>query len=192
MLMYHNNMIRNCHIGSFKYSLLFTVLWLGACASHLPETIKNPPDNNPDFQRVQSNTEKYLSHNVRWGGSIVDIKNQKNGSQLSIVTFPLTDQGKPIITSSSSGRFIAVSDEFLEPTVYTKDRIVTVVGSVTGSEMRNIGEFPYKYILIKMKHHYLWPVENKSNYDDYPPDFWWYDPWYPGYPYYPYYYPHRH
>ena len=166
-------------------------MWLSACSSHIPETVKKPPDNNPAFLLVQTDIEKYRSEKVRWGGRIVDIKNQKNGSELSIVTFPLTDQGKPIINTNSSGRFIAISGQFLEPTVYTKDQQITVVGSVLGTETRNIGEFPYKYILIQMEHHYLWPVENISHYDDYPPDFWWYDPWYPGYPYHPY-YPYRH
>jgi len=192
MLLYHLKMDRKYHIDNFKYSLLFAVLWLGACSSHLPDTIKNPPLDNPDFRQVQTNTEKHLSQKVRWGGSIVDIKNRKNTSLLSIVAFPLSSQSKPIITSSSSGRFIALRDEFLEPTVYTKDRVITVVGPVLGTDTRNIGEFPYKHIVIQMKHHYLWPVESNSHYDNYPADFWWYDPWYPGYPYYPYHYPHRH
>ncbi|MCW8855423.1 MAG: Slp family lipoprotein [Gammaproteobacteria bacterium] len=184
-------MIRNCHIGSFTFGLFIATLLLSACSSHVPETIKTSPDNNPDFQQVQTNIEKHLSQKVRWGGNIVDIKNRKNESQLSIVAFPLSDNGKPILDKNSHGRFIAVSEKFLEPTVYTKDRQITVVGSVLGLETRNIGEFPYKHILIKMDHHYLWPVENINNYQDYPPDFWWYDPWYPWYPYHPY-YPHRY
>ena len=154
-MLYHLKIDRKYHIDNFKYSLLFAVLWLGACSSHLPDTIKNPPLDNPDFRQVQTNTEKHLSQKVRWGGSIFDIKNQKNGSQLSIVAFPLSKQGKPNINTNSSGRFIAISEEFIEPTVYSKDRIITVVGSVLGTETRNIGEFPYKHVLIKMEHHYL-------------------------------------
>ena len=184
-------MNRNCHIGSFISGLFIATLQLSACSSHIPETIKTPPENNPDFQQVQTNIEKYQSRKVRWGGSIVDIINRKNESQLSIVAFPLTDNGKPILDKNSHGRFIAISENFLEPTVYNKDRQITVVGSILGLETRDIGEFPYKHILIKMDHHYLWPVESRNNYPDYPPDFWWYDPWYPWYPYHPY-HPYRY
>ena len=169
-----------------KYSLFFTGLLLTACASSIPETIRQAPADNPDIQQVQKQPENFISKQVRWGGIIVDIQNRPDSSQLSIVAFPLTKYGEPAINDNSLGRFIAITDEFLEPTVYIKDRQITVVGEISGSETKNIGEFSYPHVVIKIKHHYLWPVEQKTSYDDYPPPYWWYDPWYPWYPYYPY------
>jgi len=192
MLMYHIVMGRNCHTGRFIYSLLVITSWLTGCSSHIPEIIKTAPPNNPALQQVYANTNNYLSQKVRWGGKIVDTQNLKTGSQLSIVAFPLNNQGKPIVNGNSSGRFMAITNDFLEPMVYSNDRHITVIGRVLRTETHNIGDFPYKHVMIQIDHHYLWPVEEQNSYANYPPDFWWYDPWYPWYPYHPHYYPHRY
>jgi outer membrane lipoprotein len=140
---------------------------------------------------VRGHVENFISQKVRWGGVILHTENKDNASRLTIVAFPLNDDGEPNISDQSTGRFIAVVDAFLEPTVYSSERSVTVTGRVLKSETRAIGEFPYEYPVIQVEHYYLWPVKEEPDYRDYPP-YWWYDPWYPFYPYYYPYYPHPH
>jgi len=152
---------------------------LNACSSSIPDTIKTPLPDRLTLQQVQNQPDAYKSKPVRWGGVIVDIQNMKKLSQLNIIAFPLTKSAKPDTTQPSPGRFIATSNDFLDPAIYTKDRHITVNGIISGSETIKIGDYPYPYIKIDIRQHYLWPVERINRLDDYPPDYWWYDPWYP-------------
>lgn len=172
------------------------MLMLAACSSFVPPEIKQPLPGSPDITQVRANAEAYLSQQVRWGGVILDIENKGESSELSIVAFPLNEDGEPQVSDQSSGRFIAVVDTFLEPLVYSRDRVITVKGNLLRTETRVVDEFPYQYPVVQVAFHYLWPVQEEPDYSDYPP--YWYDPWYPYYPYYyPYYAPyyprhHRH
>jgi outer membrane lipoprotein len=161
------------------------ILLVCACSSNVPLEIKQPLDGSPGVAQVRDHADDYLSQKVRWGGVIVNTQNKDNTSRLVIVAFPLNDDGEPRVSDQSSGRFIAIADEFLEPLVYSSDREITVVGTLQGTETLDIGEFPYQYPVVKVEHSYLCPVKQEPDYRDYPP-YWWYDPW----PYYPYYYPY--
>lgn len=168
------------------------LLLIPACSSNVPETIKTPITQSPDLGRVHANPESFLSSKVRWGGTILQTDNLNVGSRVIIVAHTLKDNGEPVLSDNSPGRFIAVIKDFLEPTVYTKDRLLTVTGNITGHELIKVGDYPYQYPVVTVDQYYLWPVKPKLDDDDYPP-YWW-DPWYYPYPYYPYhpYYPHTH
>jgi outer membrane lipoprotein len=164
------------------------VMMVTACSSHIQPEIKQPMEGSPGVAQVRGHVDDYRSQKVRWGGVIVNTENKDNSSQLLIVAFPLDDDGEPQVSDQSTGRFIAIVDEFLEPMVYSSERMITVVGTVLRAETLDVGEFPYEYPVVQVEHSYLWPVREDLDYRDYPP-YWWYDPWYPYYPYYYPYYP---
>lgn len=168
---------------------LFAVILLSSCSSHIPTVIKQELEAAPELGQVRADSNRFISDKVRWGGVIVNIENKDSISRLTIVAFPLSSDGEPNSSAQSSGRFIAVVDTFLEPTVYTTDRAVTIIGNLLKSETSNIGEFPYVYPVVQAEHYYLWPVKQEPGYYDYPPPYW-YDPWYPYYPFYSPYYSH--
>lgn len=171
------------------YTVAITMLIaLSACSSHIPTVISNPATPSPDLTQVQSSPEDYLSKELRWGGIILGIENKKDTSQLTIIAYPLSDNGEPQISKQSTGRFIAIINGFLEPTIYAAERKMTFVGNLLKTETQKIGEFDYKHPVIQVAHYYLWPAETDYDEANYPP-YWWHDPWY--HPYYPY-YPHRH
>ena len=146
-------------------------------------------ENSPTIKMARTNTDDYISQKVRWGGVILNTENKHESSWLTIIAFPLKDNGEPIISDQSRGRFIAIVDQFLEPLVYSSERQITVKGNLLRTEIQNIGEFPYEYPVVQVEHAYLWPVLPEPAYTDYPP-YWWYDPWYdPYYPYFPHPYP---
>jgi len=95
----------------------------------------------------------------------------------------LNGDGEPKVSDQSTGRFIAIVDKFLEPTVFTREREITVTGKVLRMETINVGEYAYEYPVIQVEHYHIWPVREDPVYINYPP-YWWYDPWYP-YPYFP-------
>lgn len=166
-------------------------LLLSACASSVPLQIRQAPADDPSLDEVLAEPAAYASRQVRWGGVILETENRADTTAVSVLALPLGSTGRPKVSDDSPGRFIAIVPAFLDPTVYDKDRRVTVSGTLSGSETRKVGEFPYRYPVVEVQHYYLWPVEPKlpPRYRDpwwYDP--WWYDPWYyGGYPYRPHY-----
>jgi outer membrane lipoprotein len=164
-----------------------SIMLISACSSHIPPEIRQAVDDAPDVAQVRQQAEAYMSQKVRWGGVILNTENKQNTSWLTVIAFPLSDNGEPQVSDKSPGRFIAIIDEFVEPLVYSHDRKITVTGNLLRSETLKVGEFPYEYPVIQVDHYYLWPaVQEPPDINYYP--YWWYDPWY--YPYYPGYYPY--
>ena len=177
-------------IKSIIFPGCFTILLLGsACSSKIPPEIKQAVAGSPDVAQVRRQADAYVSQKVRWGGVIHETENKQNSSKLIIVAFPLSEDGQPLNSDQSPGRFIAIVDEFLEPHVYSQEREITVTGQLVQSETLKVGEFSYEYPVVKVEHYYLWPARSEPVYIDYPP-YWWHDPYYP-WPY-PYYYPRHH
>ncbi len=166
---------------------LLLIVTMSACSSHIPAVIQQPIEGAPAIGEVRDKADVYIAQRVRWGGVILDTENKPDNSSLTIVAFPLNDDGEPQVSDHSSGRFIAIVDEFLEPLVFSREREITVIGKLLETQTLDVGEFAYDYPMIEVEHYYIWPVKEDPVYDDYPP-YWWYDPWYP-YPY--YHYPHH-
>ena len=179
-------------ITNYSVILLLPLL-LGACASQVPQVIREAPADSPPLEQVRGHTGDYLGRQVRWGGTIIETGNREDATWLTILARPLSKSGEPGSGDDSAGRFIAIVPGFLDPKVYAPDRRVTVSGTVLRSEAGKVGEFPYTYPVVQAKDWYLWPVETVQPYSyGYPG---WYDPWYyrPWYgPWYPYDYPYRH
>jgi len=173
-------------------SCLLSTLLLASCASQVPVNIRQAPPNNPLLDEVRDNAVSFQSRQVRWGGEILQLDNRENATVLSVLARPLSKDGEPRSTDSSQGRFIAHIPIFIDPKVYTMGREVTVRGTVAGIETRQVGEYPYTYVVVKATDWYLWPEAVQ-----YPADYyrwWYYDPWiyhpWYGYPY--YHHPHHY
>ena len=98
------------------YSMwLVFVMTLSACSTHIPPVIKQPLEGAPTIGEVRDKSAAYRTQTVRWGGIILDTENKQDGSSLIVVAFPLDDDGEPQVSDQSTGRFIALADEFLKP-----------------------------------------------------------------------------
>ncbi len=169
--------------------LLSAVLALSACATYVPERIKTAPAGNPSVGEVRSNPDRFVGSEVRWGGTIAEVRNRADETLVQIVARELTDSGKPIVGDRSSGRFVARIDGFLDPVVYREGRRLTITGEVIGTRTEQVGEYPYRFPVVEVDTSYLWPRETATpGYPRYYDPFW-YDPWYPYRPFgpWPYY-----
>ena len=167
------------------YLLVISTL-LTACASQIPRPVRETPVG-PNIDVVRGNVQQYLGTQVRWGGSIVAVENRPADTLLEIVARPLQAYGRPAEQGESTGRFLAHYNGFLDPTIYTKGRSITIVGKLTGEEQRPIDKYTYVFPVVAVEHYYLW--EPLPRVPAYPPPYF-YDPWSP-YPY-PYQWRHRH
>lgn len=166
---------------------------LTGCATQAPAPISTIPANNLSVAEVRTDPARFKNSEVRWGGMITGVENQPSQTLIEVVGQELSSDGRPLKESSSSGRFIASFPGFVDPLVYSSGRMLTVVGALAGETTRPIGEYPYSFPIVAVTSSYLWPVEVETpRYPNYPPPWWYYDPW-PPYPrpYAPHYPPYR-
>lgn len=158
-------------------------LLLAGCAAQAPPFVREVPPDNPVLARVSVDLSAYVGRRLRWGGSIEQLENHAQETWLEIVERPLDDSGQPRLSDQSGGRFIAKISGFLDPVIYTRGRDITVTGSVEGDSSRKIGDFDYRFVVVKVAAAHLWPLLIPAPAMYYDP--FWYDPWYP-------YWPRRH
>jgi len=158
--------------------LFLVIIVLSGCVSQVPILIKTPPTPDPEFHQVKQSIKTFQNQDVRWGGKIISVENKHDSTWIEILASPLNSYGEPSSSSNYEGRFIARIDGFLDPEHYSKDRKLTVFGTIDTEFVRRIDEHPYNYPLVSTKEYYMWPEYRPYRYSD---------PYY-----YPYYYGYRH
>lgn len=169
-----------------KWFLFISILFLHAC-SNLPANIKNPPNVDIQLHHV-TNSNNYQNYPVRWGGTIIDVENNANETKIQILFYPLNYYGRPKLNNPSSGRFLTISKQFLDPAIYAKGTEITVVGTLQGTLEKMIGKKIITEPIVAIDSHYVWPQYPKNYYrsiDCYSNRYRY--PYYRYYPYYPYY-----
>lgn len=173
-------------------TVLGCALLLSACAtSPIPKPLRQAAQGQPAFEIIRQNPDGYRGRTVVWGGTIVQTHNLPDLSEVEILQRPLDrSDDSPTDTDQSQGRFIARCPGFLDPSLYSKDRDVTVAGTVIGRESRPLGQTQYPYVLVTCEAIHLWPNRPSTPFYYYPPP--WYGPWWwygwPGFG--PYWYPY--
>ena len=158
---------------------------IAGCATGVPEPIRSAPESAPSLAQVRDAPDEHEQARVRWGGEIVEVRNEADGTWLEVVERPLRRPGEPRDADASEGRFLARVDGFLEPATYAPGRRITVAGGIDGEVSGTIGDYRYDYPVVAVEAHHLWPQQldpaprARRHYHD--P--WRCDPWYghPGY-----------
>ena len=158
---------------------LLTAFLLSACSSNVPTLIRQAPADQPRLQAVLAQAGQYRNARVRWGGEIVRVDNLRQSTLIEILARPLTSDGEPL-PAQGEGRFIARFPGFVDPMRYPKERALTVTGTLAEAISRDIGAFSYRYPVVDVIAHHLWPEPVR-----YPPPGYLWDP----YPWYPFHHP---
>lgn len=151
---------------------ILIVTGLTACSS-IPEKIKQAPASNITPDEARQRPQDFQDQSIRWGGEVIQIENKPTLTQIIILAKPLDKDGQPASNKTHYGRFIAQIERFIEPSLYTPGRDVTVTGTFSGIIEQMVGEYPYRYPTVAVDTIYLWPLPVEPA-----PDYW-YDPWYP-------------
>lgn len=170
-----------------RFGILLFILLISGCATNVPQAIREAPPGNPLPAQVRAEPQRFIGQPVRWGGTIAEVRNREDETWVQVVARKLGDDGRPEFDDRSLGRFIARFEGFADPAVFAEGRLLTVAGTVTGTELMEIGEYDYRFPVVAVETYRLWPVERTVYYDPWWHDpFWPYDPWYPhfGYPFY--------
>ena len=161
-------------------------LIIPGCTRVISEQSRRMVDTNADFLQVRDNLDKFIGKHIMLGGRIAGVKNSPEGTVIEIVQFDLTDNGAPIDSFISAGRFLATSSDFLDAMIFRKGMLITLVGEIKGRRTQRLDEMEYIYPVIAMREWYLWPGSDWEKSGYYPPQAPMYDPYYYGYGFEPY------
>lgn len=171
-------------LNRFHWFLLLSLLiLLPGCAHVISEDLRANADPSLTFSQVHKDPNIYKDKFVVWGGEIIETVNQKDKTTLiEVFQRPLGRRGEPEVTLVSEGRFLILSEKYLDPYIFQKGRKITVAGEILGEKTKPIGEMDYRYTLLSCKQLYLWPYDNYLPYPFIYDPWSHYDPW-RGYPY---------
>lgn len=165
-------------------SIVFMTIMIG-CAPVISRQIREQANPAITFKDVFESPLKYKGQIIILGGVIISAKNTSEGTLLEILQRPLGFRGEPKDVDRSEGRFLALSSQYLDVAIYSRNRLVTIAGEIYGQKKMSLNGIEYPYPLLHIKEIYIWPeLDYLRPYPYYP------YPYY--YPYRPYYYLHRY
>lgn len=161
---------------TLKTVLIGLSLCLGACTSS--KAIRTPVADSPNIEQARTNQD--TGKIVRWGGTIVAVKNKADHTLIEIVERPLTRFGTPKISTETGGRFFAKTPEFIDPENIKSKQSITVSGTLVDYTQAMIGDHDYLYPVVEINEYKIWP-QNQARYNRrYQRSFYepyWYDPY---------------
>ena len=162
---------------------ILIAIFAGSC-SVISQDIRTESIPPVDLKILLQEPNKYKGDTVILGGYILETDNLTDQTIIKVLQAPLGARDEPKSRDYSEGRFIVSQKGFLDPEIYSKDRKITVAGTVVGSVVEKVNEFSHPYLKIQSHEIYLWPKDQ-----EYPPAPY-YEPWFYPYPF--YWYPYRH
>ncbi len=133
--------------------LILAAIALAGC-SVLSKSVMEGADRDITADAVQTNPEAFIGKKVVWGGLVLNSENLEKVTEIEVLETELSFDERPK-DGSSRGRFIIQSPGYLDTTIYSKGKKITVAGTVKGVERRKIGKMDYPYPIIS-------PIEVKA------------------------------
>ncbi len=139
-------------------SMAGLLLNIAGCARPFPSRITDQVDRRITYADLNKDPEGYKGKWVMFGGTIVALRTERDGrAYLEILQKPVDSEGRPYYRSDESGgRFLAVSNEFLDPAIFQRGRSITVVGEVVGQSVKPLQGITYRYPLLAVQAVHLW------------------------------------
>jgi outer membrane lipoprotein len=172
----------------YLFSLLLgSILTLAGCTPIISEQSRKLINSDASFKTIKERPDDYIGKNIMVGGRIADTRNRADGAELEIVQFELTSQSYPEDTFISYGRFLATNSSFMDPLIFKRGMLITLVGELKGKRTLRLDDMDYTYPVISLREWYLWPEsEPDRNCTTYPAPLQEYNPYNFGFGYEPF------
>lgn len=164
--------------------LIFMAIIIAGC-SVFPKSITSDVNRSVTLEQVQANPAQYTGQKVLWGGIILNTENLEKYTQIEVLESELSFDERPY-NGTSRGRFLIQSPGYLDTNIFAKNKRVSVVGTVKGTQAGTIGKMEYLYPVIEPLDVRVFepqPARSEYEYPYYPHM---YGPYYPYSPFYPY------
>jgi outer membrane lipoprotein len=136
--------------------LLIATLVIIGCARPFSDGALSKVNKGISFSELKKDPEKYKGAWLMLAGIIVTAKNTKEGTLIEILQRPVDSDGRPLQTDATEGRFLVLTDQFLDNTVYHRGRELTVIAEVVGRRELPLDDILYQYPLLTIKELSLW------------------------------------
>lgn len=141
-------------------AVLCITLLLAACATTPPIDLKGADIALTPGEAV-ANIDSARGRRVAWGGTIVQTRNFKDTTEIEVLGYPLDNSARPETDANARHRFLVVRAGYLESADYRSGRLVTAVGTVTGTRKGLVGEAAYVYPVLQAEELHLWPIDER-------------------------------
>jgi outer membrane lipoprotein len=139
------------------------ILVMFGCATGISRETRSQVTYKGTFGALQKAPDKHRGETVMLGGRVVETKGSQASSEITVLQLPLDTSNRPKDSDQSGGRYIVRTKQFLDPAIYQAGSLLTVVGRVTGSEVRSIGGFQYVYPLVEAIEIKPWPAKGRKS-----------------------------
>ncbi|NJD90407.1 MAG: hypothetical protein FIA91_02655 [Geobacter sp.] len=129
---------------------------INGCTPIFSEQTRKMINTDASFKAVKAAPENYIGKTIMLGGRIANVTNSADGSYLEIVQFDLTSSSFPEDSFLSYGRFLAATESFLDPLVFRRGALISLVGEIKGKKSQRLENMDYTYPLLQMRDWYLW------------------------------------
>lgn len=150
---------RNCKMIK-KVFVLISVMVLSSCAPVISSEILRLADQQITFQELTKDPEQYRGKIVVIGGRILTSSVEDGTTWIQVLQQPLGWQHKPTATDVSYGRFLIHFNEYRDPEMFRKDRLITVAGEIEGKKIRLIDQLTYTYPVVTPREFHIWKPED--------------------------------
>ena len=127
------------------------------CATGISQQSRSKVTYAGTFSDLQKTPDAYMGEVIMLGGKILETNISSTLSELTVLQLALGNNGHPVNLDQSDGRFLVQSKQFLDPEIYQKGMLLTLVGTLKGSKVRAIGDFHYVYPIAEPIEIRLWP-----------------------------------
>jgi outer membrane lipoprotein len=103
--------------------------------------------------------EQYGNGTVIWGGSVVNVHNFPDHTEMEILAYPLDSSQRPKPNAQGLGRFIAVFPGYLEAFNYPNGALVTLTGQLNGSRAGTVDQAAYTYPVVNVAQSHRWTAD---------------------------------
>ena len=136
---------------------IFFIIFVSGCTAGISQPSRSKVTYTGTFSALQKTQDAHKGEIIMLGGRIIEAKTSPSLSELFVLQLALDTRGRPVNPDQSEGRFIVQTKQLLDPAVYQKDMLLTVVGTLKGSKVGSIGSFEYIYPLVELIEIKLWP-----------------------------------
>lgn len=108
---------------------------------------------------VAAAPERHAGATVVWGGRILAVANLAQGTEVTVLAYPLDRAQQPRADDASSGRFIARFPGYVERYDYPEGRFLTVAGRLAGTRVVTVEGRPLALPLLQVDDARRWPAD---------------------------------
>ena len=130
---------------------------LAGCAGGNSSQARSQVTFRGPFTQLQQYPDRHVGDVVLLGGRVLGTHSNRLFSEIGVLQLPLDWSGQPVDGDLSDGRFLIRSEAFFDPEIYKKGELLSVVGQVSGSELRRVGSYDYRYPIVRAIEIKHWP-----------------------------------